>query len=64
MTAKEALQRLQKAADAESVRGLASRLDINPGYLCHVLKGRKDPEHVLRRFGIERVVCYRRVTKT
>lgn len=56
----EALACLQKAADAETMRGLAARLDIDAGYLCHVLKGRKDMEHVLRRFGFEKIVTYRR----
>lgn len=54
---------LQKAAEAETMRGLARRLDIDSGYLCHVLKGRKDPEHVLRRFGFERVISYRRISR-
>lgn len=60
MTAEEAVALLQKSADAETMRGLARRLEIDAGYLCHVLKGQKDPEHILRRFGLERVVSYRR----
>lgn len=60
MTADEAVACLQKAAEAETMRGLAKRLGISSGYLCHILKGRKKPEHVLKRFGFERIVFYRR----
>lgn len=61
MTTEEAIALLQKASEAETMRGLAKRLDIDAGYLCHVLKGRKDPEHILRRFGLQRVIGYRRL---
>lgn len=61
MTEAAAIACLQKAAEAETMRGLATRLGISAGHLCHVLKGRKDPSAVLLRFGFERAVSYRRV---
>lgn len=62
MTEEQALKRLRQAADTETQRALAERLAITPQYLNDVLRGRRGPELVLRRFGLRRIVRYEEAT--
>ena len=57
MTEAEAIDLLAKAA-MPTKRDLAEKLGISPQYLGDVLAGRRDPAHVLARFGLRRVITY------
>ena len=62
ITEETALQRLRAAAKTQSQKGLAEQLSISAAYLNDVLKGRRDPAHVLARFGLKRVIRYEEAT--
>lgn len=62
LTQEQALKRLRTAAESQSQKGLAEQLSISAAYLNDVLKGRRDPAHVLARFGLKRVVRYEEAT--
>ena len=61
LTTEQAIGKLSAEAKRVGVRALARALEYDPGNLCHVIAGQKDPEFVLRRFGYERVIRYRKI---
>ena len=63
ITTEQAIAKLDAEAKRISLRGLARCLDVDAGNLCHVIAGRKDPEYMLRRFGYERIIRYRHLTR-
>lgn len=58
MTEEQALKRLRAAANQSTQQALARQLGVSPQYLSNVLLGHRDPAHVLRRFGLKRVIRY------
>jgi hypothetical protein len=64
LTTEQAIDKLKTEAKRRGLRALARALEYDAGHLCHVIAGRKDPEFVLRRFGYERVIHYRKIKKS
>ena len=62
ITEEAALKRLRTAADSQTQKALADKLAISAAYLNDVLQGRRDPAHVLARFGLKRIVRYEEAT--
>lgn len=54
---------LLMTAARPSQKALAERIGISQAYLSDVLRGRRDPAHILRRLGYERVIRYRRIER-
>lgn len=64
MTHKQALARLRAFVQSKgSQKTAAAEINVSTSYLSDVLNERRDPEHILRRIGIERVVIYRAMQK-